>query len=215
MERRRLLLALLSVPLLPLRNPVGRLREPVVGLPCEGCEAIFDDRPADLASHARIAPTDEPGEPLVLAGRVVDHAVRPRSGVIVYAYHTDRNGIYPPPRVHGSAAAARHGRLRARVKTDARGEYRFDTIRPGSYPGRDVPEHVHMHVLEPGRATYYIDDVMFRDDPKLTPRQVGQLSNGRGGSGIVTPRRDGGGWVVRRDIVLGLGIPGYPAEGLE
>lgn len=210
MERRQLLLALLSVPLLPLTRAVAKFREPIVGLPCEGCEAVFDQRPLALSSQARIAPANEPGEPLTLTGRVTDQAGRPREGIIVYAYHTDRAGIYPPPLVRMGEAASRHGRLRGWARTNDHGEYRFDTIRPGSYPGRDVPEHIHMHVIEPGRATYYIDDVMFRDDPKLTAQQARRLAQGRGGSGIVTPQRRDGRWFVRRDIVLGLGIPGYP-----
>lgn len=210
MERRQLLVALLSAPLVPAAGVFGRLNEPIVGLPCEGCEAVFDSRPKVLSSRARIAPADEPGEPMMLAGRAIDRAGRPQSGVIIYAYHTDRTGIYPSPRAPVGDAARRHGRLRAWARTDMRGEYRFDTIRPGSYPGRDVPEHVHMHVIEPGRATYYIDDIMFRDDPKLTPQQVSSNRRGRGGCGIVSPERRDGTWRVRRDIVLGMQVPGYP-----
>lgn len=211
MERRQLLLALLSAPLLPILGASGRPHEPIVGLPCEGCEAVFTGRPDVLSSRARIAPPDEPGEPLTLMGQVVDQEGRLQTGVIVYAYHTDRTGIYPPPHLPAREAARRHGRLRAWTRTDVRGTYRFDTIRPGSYPGRDVPEHIHMHILEPGRATYYIDDVMFRDDPKLTPQQIKHLSADRGGSGIVTPERRKGIWLVRRDIVLGLGVQDYRA----
>ena len=215
MQRRQLLLTVLSAPLivafLPTACASSRLHEPIVGLPCEGCEAVFDGKPEVLSSRARIAPTDEPGEPLTLTGRVVDPSGLPQEGVIVYAYQTDHTGIYPAPRVSISEAARRHGRLRAWVQTDALGEYRFDTIRPGSYPSEDVPEHIHIHVIEPGRATYYIDDVMFSDDPKLTPRQIQQASRGRGGLGIVTPLRREGMWLVRRDIVLGKYIPGYPS----
>lgn len=211
MNRRQLLLALLSVTLLPIARAVGRFREPIVGLPCEGCEAVFDGQPDMLFNRVRIAPLGEPGEPLTLVGRVVDRTGLPRAGVIIYAYHTDRTGIYPHPGARAGKTARRHGRLRAWAQTDASGEYRFDTIRPGSYPGQDIPEHIHMHVIEPGRATYYIDDVMFRDDPKLTPQQARRLSNGRGGDGIVSPERHDGEWLVRRDIVLGLGVPGYPA----
>lgn len=210
MDRRQLLLALLSASLLPVVRAASQRREPIVGLPCEGCEAVFDGRPDVISSRARIAPPDEPGEPLTLTGRVIDQAGRPQAGVIVYAYHTDRTGIYPPPGMPTGEAARRHGRLRAWAQTDSHGQYRFDTIRPGSYPGRDVPEHIHMHVIEPGRATYYIDDVMFRDDPKLTPQQARHLSIRRAGSGVVAPERRDGVWLIHRDIVLGLGVPGYP-----
>lgn len=95
--------------------------------------------------------------------------------------------------------------------TDADGRYAFDTIRPAGYPGTDLPQHVHMHVLEVGRCTYYIDDILFEDDPRLTKAKRRQLTQGRGGNGVATPKRDANGtWLVRRDIVLGAEIPGYP-----
>ncbi len=214
MKRRQLLLSLLSVPLLPIARAMAADREPVVGLPCEGCEAVFAGQPSNPSSHARIAPVNEPGQPLRLWGKVTDRRGHPQPGVIVYAYHTDKGGRYPTTIAHPGGIRTRHGRLRGWARTDARGQYQFDTIRPGSYPGRDIPEHIHMQVIEPGRATYYIDDVLFRDDPKLTAQQVRELSQGRGGRGVTAPTESNGNWLVRRDIELGLNIPGYPQSDL-
>jgi protocatechuate 3,4-dioxygenase beta subunit len=88
------------------------------------------------------------------------------------------------------------------VRTDAEGNYRFDTIRPAPYPGRADPAHIHMTVKEPGRREYWIDEVVFTDDSLVTPRYRSRVGN-RGGNGIVTPSRDStGAWVARRDIVL-------------
>jgi protocatechuate 3,4-dioxygenase beta subunit len=71
-----------------------------------------------------------------------------------------------------------------------------------------------MHVLEPDRCTYYIDDVIFTDDPRLTPGRRASHDRGRGGSGVVTPARDAAGvWQARRDVILGAAIPGYEACG--
>lgn len=173
-------------------------REPIVGGPCEGCELVFVGRPATLGSSARIAPASEPGEPLAIDGRVRDAAGQAVAGVIVYAYQTSAQGLYP-------AATTRHGALRGVAITDASGAYHFDTIRPASYPDSDIPQHVHLHVIEPGRCTYYIDDLMFTDDPMLTPAQRATQTQ-RGGAGIATPVKDAGTWRVRRDIVLGAGI---------
>ena len=114
-----------------------------------------------------------------------------------------------PDMVWGGVISRRINVMRS--QPDAAGRYRFETIRPGSYPGRDVPQHIHMHVIEPGRATYYIDDVMFADDPKLTAAQRRLLVSGRGGDGIAMPSRTGGAWHVVRDIALGANIPGDPA----
>lgn len=198
------LLAWLAVILAPVAA-----REPVLGGPCEGCEAVFEGRPAQPTSSTRLAPADEPGTPLLLEGRVTTLTGTPAAGIIIYAYHTDHTGVYPAaPGLTG--AARRHGRLRAWVATDEQGHYRFATIRPGAYPGDNIPAHVHLHVIEPGRGTYYIDDVHFADDPLLTFAQRRQLP-GRGGPGIAQPFRSPDGlWRVRRDIVLGLNIPGYP-----
>lgn len=188
-------------------------RERIVGLPCEGCEAVFEGMPTSPPSISRIAPRTEVGEPLVLEGIVRDRAGRAVEGVVVYAYQTNARGIYPQDsRLQG--AAARHGRLRGWARTDGSGRYRFETIRPAGYPNSDLPQHIHMHVLEPGRCTYYVDDVMFEDDPRLTPKQRGALTLGRGGSGISRPTRNREGvWHVRRDLELGRVIPGYEQCG--
>lgn len=188
----------------------GRAREPVVGLPCEGCEAVFEGLPATLPAHARIAPADEPGRPLRINGTVLDGAGMPAPGVIVYAYQTSDQGLYPP----AGTAAHHHGRLRGWAQTDAAGRYAFDTVRPGGYPDSDLPEHVHLHVIEVGRCTYYIDDVLFEDDPRLTVAKKAELILGRGGSGLAAPTlAEDGVQVVRRDIHLGRNIPGYPGSG--
>lgn len=184
-------------------------REPLLGGPCEGCELVFVGMPAQPSTDAQIAPTGEPGAPLLIAGRVTTPDGRAAVGVIIYAYQTDHTGIYPRsddmPR-----EARRHGRLRAWATTDANGHYQFRTIRPGSYPNQRIPAHVHLHVIEPGKGTYYIDDLHFADDPFLTPADRRRLTN-RGGSGVALPEQDPQGvWQARRDIVLGLNIPGYP-----
>ena len=187
-------------------------REPVVGLPCEGCEAVFEAMPARPPTTARIAPANEPGQPMTVTGRVLDSRGRGQAGVVVYAYQTDAHGTYP--RARGlSGAAARHGRLRGWALSGPDGRYTFQTIRPAVYPSGDTPAHIHMHVIERGCATYYIDDVMFTDDPLLTPDQRRSHARGRGGEGIATPTRRDGRWQVTRDIRLGQEIPGYPACG--
>jgi protocatechuate 3,4-dioxygenase beta subunit len=80
--------------------------------------------------------------------------------------------------------------------------------------GADLPEHVQVHVIEVGRWTYHIDDVLFDDDPRLTPAKRASLITGRGGSGLVTPTLDAACvQFVVRDIRLGRDIPAYPGGG--
>lgn len=192
----------------------GGERERVVGLPCEGCEGVFPGMPerATMPSEARVAPADEPGEALVVTGVVRDAGGEPVPGIIVYAYQTDAEGIYPRPADPGAGDYERHGTLRAWAKTDAKGAYTFRTIRPASYPGTTIPQHIHMHIVEAGRCTYYIDGIMFEDDPHLSDRER-ERSRRRGGSGLVMPERDEGGvWRAQRDITLGEHVPGYPSR---
>lgn len=188
-------------------------RERVVGGPCEGCDAVFTGLPASIGVEGRMSPAGEPGVPMVLEGTVRTAAGQAAAGIVVYGYQTDAKGLYPSaPGLQGSAA--RHGRLRGWARTDAQGRYRFLTIRPAGYPNTDIPEHIHLHVIEPGRCTYYIDDVVFEDDPRLTPRQRAAHDRGRGGSGVSKPMRDASGtWHSRRDITLGAGISDYATCG--
>jgi protocatechuate 3,4-dioxygenase beta subunit len=180
--------------------------ERIVGPPCEGCDLVFAEMPNQIGPRTRIAAEAEPGHALRLSGHVIDRQSRPVAGVIVYAYHTNEAGRYP----RGSAAAKFHGRLRGWAQSDAQGFYEFVTIRPGGYPGRPDPAHIHMHIIEPGRCSYYIDNVVFADDARLTERHVGS----RAGSGKVTPQKNFKGvWHATREIYLGRDIPGYELCG--
>lgn len=169
---------------------------------CEGCEAIHERSFDGLQAIAAIPDPGKLGEPMVLSGTVLEAVGKtPAAGVVVYAYHTNAEGVYPT-RGDERGWDRRHGYLRGWVKTGANGEYRFDTIRPAPYPGRRAPAHVHLVVKEPDRREYWVDEVVFTDDPLVTGAYRAHQQN-RGGSGIVTPERAAGGvWQVRRDIVL-------------
>jgi protocatechuate 3,4-dioxygenase beta subunit len=189
--------------LLPMAKP-----DPLPGGCDVSCTGPYEGIPAVLTSHARIAPPSEPGEPLTIHGRVTGPDGRPRAGVIVYAYHTDRLGIYPPAVPPRSTASDSHGRLRGWARTDAEGRYVFETIRPGSYPHTHNPQHVHMHIIEPGCGTYYISELQFSDDPvreQLTEEERKHQED----AAIETPRKTARGWEVTRDIRLGENVKDY------
>ena len=187
-----------------------RADEPVIGGPCQGCEAVFVGKPATLSSVARIAPAGEQGEPMRVTGVVTAPDGVPRANVVVYAYQTNAAGIYPPPARSLGRWPDRHGKLRGWALTDGEGRYTFETIRPGSYPSQSVSQHIHMHVIEPDCATYYIDNIQFTDDPLLTENERRHQADARAGSGLATPVKDASGtWQVTRDIRLGKNIPGY------
>ena len=63
-------------------------------------------------------------------------------------------------------------------------------------------------IKEDGLAPYYIDDILFDDDPKLTQTERDQRED-RGGSGIVEQEIRNDTIFVERDIILGLNVPGH------
>lgn len=200
----------LCADLLPMQKPDRLLG--ACGSTGSLCAGPYEGMPTKISSHERIAPATEAGVPLRVSGRVLGTDGKPRAGIIVYAYQTDRRGIYPPVVPPRSNASNFHGSLRGWVRSDANGRYTFDTIRPGGYGGN--PQHIHMHVIEPGCASYIIDDLIFADDPdflRMTPEQRQSETSGKGGSGVTRLQSRGEGWAVTRDIHLGQQIQDYKA----
>lgn len=181
----------------------------LVGGPCEGCEAVHEYGDKLLGTVDTI-PGFINNEPKLLLSGIIYQAdgITPASEVILYAYQTNREGIYPSDTT-STGWGRRHGIHRGWIKTDQSGHYEFWTFRPASYPNREEPKHIHLTVLEPDKNEYYLDAVVFEDDPFLTEEKRDHL-NDRGGSGIVELVEREGILVARRDIVLGENIPGYP-----
>ena len=167
---------------------------------CEGCEGATEARGV-LAAATRLGRENEPGEPLLLNGVVYRPDRRtPAPGVIVYAYHTNPVGLYADGGAT-SEAARLHGRLRGWVRTGSNGRYSFNTIKPGVYPDRRGPAHIHLIIVEPGRRPYWVDSVVFEGEFGVTPAYSASHS-GRGGSGIVRLRTGDGRLLAERDITL-------------
>ncbi|OOG70665.1 intradiol ring-cleavage dioxygenase [Algoriphagus sp. A40] len=188
-------------------NCSGQSRKPVGG-GCEGCEAIFEFGEKTLTNVDTLPEFDNSEPKLKLTGTVFQQDGKtPAKDVILYIYHTDPTGIYPK-KGNETGWAKRHGYLRGWVKTDQSGHYAFYTFRPAAYPDRSDPEHIHLTVKESDKNEYYLDDFVFGNDPILTDKKRKLLSN-RGGSGIGNPQPESGMLTFRRDIILGLNIPGY------
>ena len=111
----------------------------------------------------------------------------------VYVYQTDARGYYRPDDAMGN----KNPRLMALLRSDATGRYSFRTIRPGSYPGTRVPQHIHYEVAAAGQGTR-IFEIIFEQDPNVTAeirQQAAQpgtiyslrrIEAGSGGAGLVT-----------------------------
>ena len=180
----------------------------LLGGPCKGCEALLEYGNKVLSSGTTLPLYDETEPKIELTGTVYQSdGSTPAPDVIIYIYHTDRKGLYENFN-NESGWGRRHGSLRGWVQTQSDGKYTFHTFRPAAYPKGREPEHIHMTVKELNKKEYYIDDILFDDDPLLTTNERSQLKK-RVGSGVVKPVLKDGIWHVKRDIILGKNIPYY------
>jgi len=187
-------------------------QEKKVGGPCEGCEAIYESpvpfkqlKPVVLLPDA----TWDKKKPLGINGTVYKaDSKTPAAGVVLYFYHTDETGHYPK-KGDEKGWAKRHGYIRGWARTDDKGFYKFVTLRPGTYPDRTEPAHIHVTIKEPDLNEYYIDEFVFTDDPLLTEERRKNLEN-RGGSGVIKLIDVGNMFKGERNIYLGKNIPNYP-----
>ncbi len=182
-----------------------------VGGRCEGCEAIFES-PISLNKLSWIDTLpdfSEAGPKMMISGIVYQADKKtPAGNVVLYIYHTDQAGLYSNKNKE-DGWAARHGYIRGWMKTNEKGEYKFYTLRPASYPNSTAVQHIHPTVKEPGKNEYWIDEFVFDDDPFLTT-EARKGHQQRGGGGIIKLKNENGILIGKRDIYLGMNIPGYP-----
>lgn len=145
-------------------------------------EQAQKQRPATVTATARIAPVAEPGTPLVLQGRIVNADGSPAANAIVFAYHTDRAGLYDR-----REAGPHSWRLKGWARAGQDGRFTFETIRPGSYPDSKNPAHVHFTAFLPSGERYHAGEVQFANDP-LIP-QTARDEGARDEFGDVRPVR--------------------------
>jgi len=174
--------ALLSVTALPwmLRGTGATQEAPEVA-----------SAPANPGWQTTIAGPDEPGERIVISGRVfAPDRETPVAGIIVYAYHTDATGHYT------RTGAMRPPRLQGWAKTDAEGRFEFRTTRPAAYPGRTIPAHVHFILWGAGYPRQWVDELRFEGDPFVT-RQMLEEAAAAGKFAAVRPLARGADGTLR------------------
>ena len=118
-------------------------------------------KPAAVTSSGRIAAAGEPGTPFLVRATILDPGGKPAPGVQVFAYQTDRTGIYNAP------GAADPWRLKGWAVTDDQGKFAFRTIRPGSYPGGGAAAHIHL-IFTTSCCGRQASEMVFDDDPLVT-----------------------------------------------
>ncbi|MBE9583338.1 intradiol ring-cleavage dioxygenase [Mucilaginibacter sp. JRF] len=172
------------------------------GGPCEGCEAVFEYGNKQLNPIDTLPDYDRPGPKLKLTGTIYQSDGKtPATNVILYIYHTNQAGLYART-ANATGWARRHGELRGWIKTDRSGRYIFYTLKPGTYPSRSEPAHIHATIFEPNGKYYYIEEWHFKGDALLYKLKNRKLYGGED-TLLITNN------TVNRDIILGLNIPDY------
>ena len=138
-------------------------------------------RPAQITSSERIAPENEPGTPLTIKGKLYAEDCKTAvSYAIVFAYQTDRTGLYD-----AAGSPAHSWRIRGWARTGPEGAFEFRTIRPGRYPSRTIPAHVHFTIFT-GSTRYHAGELRFEDDD-VVPAREREASRQEGIFGSVRP----------------------------
>lgn len=109
----------------------------------------------------------------------------PAAGVTMYVYQTGSDGHYGSDGKGGP-------RLRAWLKTDPGGRYRYDTIMPAPYPGRTTAAHIHIQFWGSSTPAQYTEDLYFDHDP-LVGKELRERSQMAGRfANVIRLFREGG-----------------------
>lgn len=181
-----------------------------VGGSCEGCELMYVGMPEDIDTEDISSGWNENSQKLILTGTVFQLDGRtPAPNVIVYYWHTDKNGLYSPNK-KTPEKAKEHGNLRGWVKTDKNGKYTIKTSRPAAYPKDVIPQHIHLSIKEPDIKNEYFIDLYFDDDKLYLAHKKKYGNIDRGGTEILRVLLNEEVQVAEHNIILGLNIPNYP-----
>src|SRR5436190_13544397 len=92
------------------------------------------------------------GDITFLSGRVLDPMGRPVNNAVVEIWQCDANAVYLHTSDSGPKSRQQDKNFQGfgRFTTDAKGAYRFRTIKPVPYPGRPAP-HIHVKVKKGNR----------------------------------------------------------------
>lgn len=154
-----------------LRHPKAQLHQADPEA-IELCAPCFGER--DVAEHESdltIRHTAEPiGERIVVTGRIVDGDGRPVRRQLVEVWQANAAGRYRHLRDQHPAPLDPNFTGVGRCLTDADGNYRFTTIKPGPYPWRNHhnawrPAHIHFSLFGTEFTQRMITQMYFPGDP--------------------------------------------------
>jgi protocatechuate 3,4-dioxygenase beta subunit len=152
-------------PLIPLPHTLSELTAPVFG---SGHIHPLDN---DLTRNA--VKNGQPlGERIIVVGRVLDENGRPIPNALLEIWQANACGRYIHKVDQHDAPLDPNFIGAGRVLTNANGEYRFTTIKPGAYPWRNHanawrPQHIHFSVFGTNFLQRLVTQMYFPGDPLL------------------------------------------------
>ncbi len=131
---------------------------------CNWCGA--KDAPNNVTWQTELTKPNEEGEIIEISGTVFQQDGKtPAPNILIYLYHTDTEGLY------GRKGQPRHGHFRGWLLTNNYGRYEVRTIKPESYPNRQIAAHIHMTITSIDRKEDWIDTILFKGDKFITSEQ--------------------------------------------
>ncbi len=115
---------------------------------------------------------DPLGERIVVSGRLLDENSKPIANALVELWQCNAAGRYRHAVDDHDAPLDPNFTGCGRVLTDAQGNYRFRTIKPGAYPWRNHynawrPAHLHFSIFGIGLVQRLVTQMYFPGDPLL------------------------------------------------
>ncbi|MEA5405816.1 protocatechuate 3,4-dioxygenase subunit beta [Arcicella sp. DC2W] len=154
-----------SKPLIPLKQSLSELSEPIFG------DFNLDEFDSDLTKNAII--NGEPlGERIVVHGKVMNENGKPIPNTLIEIWQANAAGRYVH-KVDQHAAPLDPNFLGAgRCMTDEEGNYKFYTIKPGAYPWGNHhnawrPNHIHFSLFGANITNRLVTQMYFPGDPLL------------------------------------------------
>lgn len=112
------------------------------------------------------------GERIIVVGRVIDEDDRPVPNSVIEIWQANAAGRYRHSVDQHNAPLDPNFIGAGRCITNEKGEYRFQTIKPGAYPWLNHPNawrpaHIHLSLFGPCFATRLVTQFFFPGDPLI------------------------------------------------
>ena len=148
-------------PLIILPHTLSEVTGPVYGF------GDITETDSDLTRQHSGEPI---GERIVVAGRVLDDNAHPVPHTLIEIWQCNAAGRYRHQIDQHAAPLDPNFSGAGRTLTDAQGNYRFVTIKPGAYPWGNHPNawrpsHIHFSLFGTAFATRLVTQMYFPNDP--------------------------------------------------